>query len=147
EVADRGLAESLLVVRRRADIATFNDFPISLSGISVADNAEDIEPLLAAIEHFLGDRLGELLSEGSGGASTGEQAEDLAEIDAGAGAAGEQEGVVAKLAAGNGARHRHAGRAAVAEEVAGLEGIVAGLIGHLLIAAARQRRTKQHRRN
>src|SRR5207237_6418350 len=72
---------------------------------------------------------------------------DLAEIDAGASAAGEQEDVIAKLAAGNGARYRHAGRAAVAEEVAGLEGIVAGLIGHLLIAAARQGRTKQYARN
>src|SRR5207302_1437520 len=116
-------------------------------GVSVADDAEDVVALPAAFQHFLRHGLGELVSEWSGGASAGEQAEDLAKVDARSGAAGEEEVVIAELAASDRAGRGLAGGAAVAEEVAGLEGIVAGLIGHLLIAAACQRRTEQHGRN
>src|SRR5262249_40035318 len=128
-----------------ADVAALDDPAVALAGVAVAVDAEDVEALLAALEHLPRDGEGELGGQRGLDADAREQPGHAAELEAGAGAAGVQQGVVAELAAGDGVGYRVAGRPAVAEEVAGREGVVAGLVGHLLVAAARQRQKERRR--
>ena len=111
------LPQAVDVVRRRLAVAAPHDHAVAAAGAVVAGRAVDVEALLAAQDHFLGDR----------------ERESVDRLAVGA-LAGVEDGVVVQVAARHGALDQRARGAAVGEEIAGPERNVFRLVVHVLPA-------------
>jgi hypothetical protein len=109
-------------------VAARGDHAVAVAGFAVARGAVNVVALLAAVHDAGVDGEGE---------AVGDRAVDLA---------GGHEAVESQLAARHRPRDARPRRHPVGEEVARLEGVVAGLVGHLLAAGGEEQQEKHEDR-
>jgi hypothetical protein len=122
DVSVRDRPEPVDVVRGRLAKAAADDHAVAIAQPVVAGRAVDVEPALAALDDFLGDREREV----GGGLAVGALALEVS-------------GVVVEVAAGDGALDQRALGAAVGEEIRGAQRDVLRLVVHVLAAGAKEK--------